>query len=387
MANLTTLSDLDATIAQHERDLVNLRRARGIMVDREKLAKQLGALEAQMEKLLPVAPAVKRRGPPKLGQFLSAPKSKRVAWDAIKPQPPAPATRSRKTVPDGTRKEQMEECRRLGIRGAKAVAAHLKISKSNAGYLCSVYGLNSRDAIDVVAVATESPKSDETRDEQPPPAVAPPTPKVDGRSRRVPRGERAAQMEAFKRQGLTEPQVIERLGLGERQGHAYCVKYGLVEKRHREGEALASGEAFVPTAPAPPSSLVMEEDRGDARLDAEVKEMVGAPDIQAKVEAMAGKPVVVPFGISFAYDLGASAATRAQLKEETVRRQRGGKCRVVEFITVATKNHVHVATVDHFGDGQTNNDATGHVHRLCRWEMIEAHGHDHGLTLTPVTKP
>jgi len=419
VAKFTTLVEVDAAIAETERRLGNLLKARDLMAKREELEAQIGEIKAKLgEMLLPavsspvsaracgkdVGPAGKRGRKPNLHEFrgklqtleqwaaetgiatgtlfcrlkrgwsigraltepehkkktLAAvpalteqgtPRSQRIAWEGIAPVPPVvsepeaslPAIDKqmrKKKVPDGTRRaqaeeckrsetapvvgetpapvpasmlqanerpargqrsQQIEECRRLGIRGAKAVAAHLKINVSYAGYLCSIHGLNVKDSADVVAVASESAPSPETS----------------------------------------------------------------------------------PAALSPRPIPLLEEDRASAFLDRQVAEIVGTPETDAKIAALESRPVVVPFGISFTYDPAARAANRAQLKEETVKRQRGGKGRTVEFITVAAKNHVHVVTLDHFGDGQTNEDATGHVHRLCRWEMIEAHGHDHGLALTP----
>jgi hypothetical protein len=90
--------------------------------------------------------------------------------------------------------------------------------------------------------------------------------------------------------------------------------------------------------------------------------------------------VTVPFGVDFVFDPAIRAANTQQLKEELTKRQHGNKNLSVEFLTTASgpiRLHVHVATVDHFGDGQTNKDSTGHVHRISKWAVAFMHNHFH----------
>ena len=494
MENLTTLADLDAAIAEVERRLACLRKARELMVERGKLRAQLAGMEKMLAEMLPAGssadpapvdegtpgldpnPAQKRRtwGSGSVYQIggrwwirwrddgtrhctsfgsedaaydamesINAQRDKRKVEALARKSPrrqaapstpvtePDPVTKTETSPPAAvvpplnmTRREQAEECRRLGIRGVDAVAAHLNIRYSKASYLCSYYRLYA-DKPDELSRLTREAQMEECRklglttwqqvadklgvtcdnarwpmkrywgkaetidppretvaahDETAPVIDETPTPvpasMLQG-SERPARGQRSQQIEECRRLGIRGAKAVAaHLKINVSYAGYLCSIHGL-------NLSDAPGEAFVPTELAPPSALVLEEDRTSAQLDAQVAEIVGTPETEAKIAALESKPVVVPFGISFVYDPAARTANRAQLKEETVKRQRGGKGRTVEFITVVAKNHVHVVTLDHFGDGQTNKDATGHVHRLCRWEMIEAHGHDHGLALTP----
>ena len=471
MAKFTTLAEVDAAIAEAERRLENLRKARELMAESEKLRAQLAGMEKMLAEMLPVGssappapvgegtsgldpnPAQKRRtwgsgsiyqiggrwwirwrdGKRHATSFLTEDAareaieainaerdkrratdavekvrgSQRVAWNGILPEaspPPLFAKQTRKKVPDGTRRAQAEECKRLGIRGVDAVAAHLKVERSVAVYLCHDYGLaGSKQQVDagdnarwpmkrywgkaetiappcetVAAQGETAPVVGET--------LAPVSASIFQESERPARGQRSQQIEECRRLGIRGAKAVAaHLKINASYAGYLCSIHGLNVKDSADVVASESAPSTEtsPAALSPRPIPLLEEDRAGAHLDAQVAEIVGTPETEAKIAALESNPVVVPFGISFTYDPAARAANRAQLKEETVKRQRGGKGRTVEFITVAAKNHVHVVTLDHFGDGQTNKDATGHVHRLCRWEMIEAHGHDHGLALTP----
>jgi len=74
-------------------------------------------------------------------------------------------------------------------------------------------------------------------------------------------------------------------------------------------------------------------------------------------------------------------ASLDDLKAEVLRQQDGKKGKPVFLYTTPTRSHVHEAIVDHFGDGHTTSDASGHVHRVYRFVLSAAHNHRHDLKL------
>lgn len=67
------------------------------------------------------------------------------------------------------------------------------------------------------------------------------------------------------------------------------------------------------------------------------------------------------------------------LREEVTRQQGGKRSAVARLSMIEQSGHVHVAVVDRMGDGVTQPDETGHQHRVCRFVLSMAAGHQHGL--------
>lgn len=78
-------------------------------------------------------------------------------------------------------------------------------------------------------------------------------------------------------------------------------------------------------------------------------------------------------------------ATMDELEAEVVRQQQGQRGKSVDLATTirssGEKKHSHRARVDHFGDGHTLADDTGHAHRIVRFVVTGAHKHIHHLTI------
>jgi hypothetical protein len=74
------------------------------------------------------------------------------------------------------------------------------------------------------------------------------------------------------------------------------------------------------------------------------------------------------------------AASTDALRAEISRQQAGGRGHV-ELLTTRKRDHIHVAKVDRFGDGQTKADKTGHAHRVSSFLIANAQGHSHDLTV------
>lgn len=73
-------------------------------------------------------------------------------------------------------------------------------------------------------------------------------------------------------------------------------------------------------------------------------------------------------------------ATTEELQNETRRQQGGQKQRHAHLKTSSNRNHRHAAQVDFFGEGQTEVDSSGHVHRVSQFLIRAAHGHSHQFT-------
>jgi hypothetical protein len=102
-------------------------------------------------------------------------------------------------------------------------------------------------------------------------------------------------------------------------------------------------------------------------------------------------PRLAPFGTSFDFSGDWRAAAVPELRAEAVRRQRGHSGKSVQFATSFAAGHAHVASVDRMGYGTTVKDASGHVHRVVKWEVVPAcgaggHPSRHGLTLSPPSR-
>jgi hypothetical protein len=69
----------------------------------------------------------------------------------------------------------------------------------------------------------------------------------------------------------------------------------------------------------------------------------------------------------------------ADLKAEVSRQQGVQRSKAVRFVTVGGDGRQHVVLVDRFGDGSTQPDDSGSVHRVYRFVVNQAKGHSHGL--------
>lgn len=67
------------------------------------------------------------------------------------------------------------------------------------------------------------------------------------------------------------------------------------------------------------------------------------------------------------------------LREEVARQQGGKRSAVARLPAIEASGHGHVAVVDRMGDGVTKPDETGHQHRVYRFVLSMADGHQHGL--------
>jgi len=70
-------------------------------------------------------------------------------------------------------------------------------------------------------------------------------------------------------------------------------------------------------------------------------------------------------------------ATGDELRAEVKRQQGGQKTKRATLTTSTARSHRHTAKVDFFGDGQTDVDASGHVHRVSLFVLSRAQGHSH----------
>jgi len=75
------------------------------------------------------------------------------------------------------------------------------------------------------------------------------------------------------------------------------------------------------------------------------------------------------------------------LRAEVTRQQGGQRARSAELVTSATNGHAHRVLVDRMGDGTTQSDATGHVHKVYRFVVSVAADHQHGLRVPPRQQP
>lgn len=67
------------------------------------------------------------------------------------------------------------------------------------------------------------------------------------------------------------------------------------------------------------------------------------------------------------------------LRREVARQQGDQKARAARLLAVPTNGHAHAVVVDRMGDGTTQSDGTGHVHKVYRFVVSVAAGHQHGL--------
>lgn len=97
-----------------------------------------------------------------------------------------------------------------------------------------------------------------------------------------------------------------------------------------------------------------------------------------------------PFGTSFDFTKSVRPASIPELRAEAIKRQRGASGKAVQFATTFVDGYAHVASVDRMGYGTTIKDPSGHVHRIMKWEVMDAvgcapHSGPHRLTLLPPT--
>jgi hypothetical protein len=164
-----------------------------------------------------------------------------------------------------------------------------------------------------------------------------------------------------------------------------------------ESIALEVGDAVAPFRDDTPTFRLGAVEGGEEpagtgepdaaeEVEAETLSRVQAPSSEGR-DAV-GVPRVTPFGSSFDFDKLGRSATVPELRAEAVKRQRGCSGKAVQFATSLADGHAHVASVDRMGYGSTVKDASGHVHRLLKWEVLPAagvHAGRHGLTLSPPT--
>ena len=67
------------------------------------------------------------------------------------------------------------------------------------------------------------------------------------------------------------------------------------------------------------------------------------------------------------------------LRAEVARQQAGVRSVPVHLRTVRVRGHAHAVVVDRMGDGSTQADDSGHVHRIYRFVLSMADKHSHGL--------
>jgi hypothetical protein len=71
------------------------------------------------------------------------------------------------------------------------------------------------------------------------------------------------------------------------------------------------------------------------------------------------------------------------LRREVARQQAGSPAKAAQLLASPTSGHGHVVLVDRMGDGTTQSDGTGHVHKVYRYVVSLAAGHQHGLRVPP----
>jgi len=69
------------------------------------------------------------------------------------------------------------------------------------------------------------------------------------------------------------------------------------------------------------------------------------------------------------------------LKEEIKRQTRGKKAGYAYLLTTTARRHEHRAILDFFGDGRTQTDDSGHVHRIEKFEIHTQANHCHALVI------
>jgi hypothetical protein len=73
----------------------------------------------------------------------------------------------------------------------------------------------------------------------------------------------------------------------------------------------------------------------------------------------------------------------SDLRREVARQQAGSLAKAAQLLASPTNGHGHVVLVDRMGDGTTQSDGTGHVHKIYRYVVSLAAGHQHGLRVPP----
>jgi hypothetical protein len=73
----------------------------------------------------------------------------------------------------------------------------------------------------------------------------------------------------------------------------------------------------------------------------------------------------------------------ADLRREVARQQAGSPAKAARLLAAPANGHGHEVVVDRMGDGTTQSDSTGHVHKVYRFVVSLAAGHQHGLRVTP----
>jgi len=152
---------------------------------------------------------------------------------------------------------------------------------------------------------------------------------------------------------------------------------------------LEVGDAVAPFRDGTPTFRVGvvgggEESPGAGEPDPEGEEGSGVLSGEP-----ASDPRVAPLGTSPDSPREGRPATVPELRAEVVRRQRGCSGKAVRFATSPADGHSHSASVDRMGYGTTVRDASGHEHRVLRWEVLPAagdakHPARHVLTLDPL---
>lgn len=67
------------------------------------------------------------------------------------------------------------------------------------------------------------------------------------------------------------------------------------------------------------------------------------------------------------------------LRVEVARQQNGQRAKAAKLVTVRDRDHNHRVLVDRMGDGCTQADDSGHVHKVFRFVTSVAAGHQHAL--------
>lgn len=151
------------------------------------------------------------------------------------------------------------------------------------------------------------------------------------------RGWKRDQVRKLTLDGLDRDEIAEKLGISRVSVNAHITQLRVQGKLPQPGD-----EADEP--PAPPRT------------------------VPAPAPAAARPPVGSPSGDS-----------PEALRAEVARQQAGVRSKGVKFLAGANQGHSHRVLVDRMGDGCTQADETGHVHKVYRFVVSMAVGHQHGL--------
>jgi len=157
------------------------------------------------------------------------------------------------------------------------------------------------------------------------------------------RGWKRDQVRRLMLEGKSQPEIAEKLGIPRTSVNAHVTQLRLKGK-------------------LPPAGA--ESRRGEHDDDADEEE---EPVVHRSPPSTSAVPASV---------VGHSVEA---LRNEATRQQAGQRAKAVKLIAGVHNGHTHRVLVDRMGDGCTQSDDTGHVHKVYRFVVAVGAGHQHGL--------